>query len=114
MGIVLVSGQFYPNSDSEADKKASDNMKEFFLGLYADPVIKGDYPELVKERVWEISKEQGRVASRLPEFTEEEKNDLKGSVDFVGINYYFSFKTAALKSEDHDVFGVSLITTIDV
>ncbi len=29
-----------------------------------------------------------RVKERLPEFTEEQKKDLKGSADFFGINHY--------------------------
>ena len=40
----------------------------------------GDYPKSMKESVKE----------RLPAFTEEEKTSLKGSFDFLGINYYLS------------------------
>ncbi|KAE9548013.1 hypothetical protein FO519_008774 [Halicephalobus sp. NKZ332] len=104
IGIVLVTGHFYPATNSEEDEIAARNQKEFFVGLYTNPVIYGDYPDIVKERVWKISKEQGRVTSRLPEFTKEEMEDLKGSVDFVGINYYFSFRIGALKGEEKDVF----------
>lgn len=31
-----------------------------------------------------------RVGDRLPNFTEEQKADLKGSVDFLGLNTYSS------------------------
>ena len=106
IGIVLVNGYFYPETDSEADKIAANNMREFLVGIYTNPIINGDYPDIVKERVSKISTEQGRVTSRLPEFTEDEKEGLKGSADFIGINYYFSFKVIALKEEEHDVFRV--------
>lgn len=38
----------------------------------------GDYPPVMRER----------VGDRLPAFTEQQKKDLKGSVDFVGLNTY--------------------------
>ena len=42
----------------------------FGLGLVADPVFRtGDWPDIVKETLPE---------SILPQFTEEEKRDLKG------------------------------------
>lgn len=33
---------------------------------------------------------EGRRFSRLPEFTDEQKNKLKGSADFLAINHYTS------------------------
>lgn len=45
-----------------------------------DPVFYGDYPTIMKEY----------VGNRLPKFTKKEKHMLKGSTDFVGINYYTS------------------------
>lgn len=46
-----------------------------------DPLCNGDYPSSMKEL----------VRDRLPKFTEEEKRLIKGSLDFIGINYYRSF-----------------------
>lgn len=40
------------------------------------------------------------VGDRLPEFTEAQKNKLKNSADFVGINYYNSL--FALHGEEPD------------
>lgn len=36
------------------------------------------------------SKQENRRWSRLPEFTEEWQNRIKGSADFLGLNYYSS------------------------
>lgn len=43
-----------------------------------EPIVYGDYPKSMIDLVKE----------RLPHFTEEEKKLVKGSFDFIGINYY--------------------------
>lgn len=42
------------------------------------PITFGDYPETMKSL----------VGCRLPKFTEDKSKLLKGSIDFVGVNYY--------------------------
>lgn len=65
-------------------------MKAFLsqIGWYANPLFYGDYPSVVKEFIGRRSKLQGFKDSRLPQFTPEEKEYLKGTVDFLGINVY--------------------------
>jgi len=92
-----------PLTDSEADNLAAERALEFFLGWFADPVYKGDYPEVMKER----------VGKRLPEFTDEEKALLKGSSDFFGLNHYTTMYASQAVEEDDaevDVFGNGGIT----
>lgn len=60
------------------------------MGLWANPLYHGDFPELVKERVANRSRLEGRNSSRLPEFTEAEKRMVKGTCDFFSINIYAS------------------------
>ena len=43
-----------------------------------DPVIHGDYPEILKKQ----------LGNRLPSFTAEQSKMLKNSSDFIGVNYY--------------------------
>lgn len=45
-----------------------------------EPLVFGDYPKSMKDLVKE----------RLPIFTEEQTKLVKGSFDFIGINYYTS------------------------
>lgn len=45
-----------------------------------DPIVNGDYPSSMRSL----------VGNRLPEFSEEESSMLKGSFDFIGLNYYTS------------------------
>ncbi|KAK8324255.1 hypothetical protein V6Z11_A12G290500 [Gossypium hirsutum] len=46
--------------------------------VFMDPVIYGEYPKSM----------QSLVGNRLPKFTEAESKLLKGSIDFLGANYY--------------------------
>ncbi|XP_010527605.1 PREDICTED: beta-glucosidase 27-like [Tarenaya hassleriana] len=60
------------------DVEAADRAMEFMLGWHMGPTVYGDYPECMREIVGE----------RLPSFTAAQSQKLKGSFDFVGINYY--------------------------
>ncbi|KAM2075839.1 hypothetical protein ACFX1T_038659 [Malus domestica] len=80
VGIVLVSQYFLPYTQSEEDKAAAGRLFDFYLGWFMGPLVFGDYPQSMRERVKE----------RLPTFLAEEKVLLNGSLGFVGINYYTS------------------------
>nr|XP_028960044.1 beta-glucosidase 27-like [Malus domestica] len=80
VGIVLVSQYFLPYTQSEEDKTAAGRLFDFYLGWFMGPLVFGDYPQSMRERVKE----------RLPTFLAEEKVLLNGSLGFVGINYYTS------------------------
>nr|XP_023020545.1 myrosinase 1-like [Leptinotarsa decemlineata] len=88
IGIVIDSGATVPATDKPEDKEAAERRYHFEMGVYANPVFHGDYPEIVKARVAARSKLEGRQKSRLPEFTEEEKVWMKGTTDFFGLNTY--------------------------
>lgn len=49
-----------------------------------DPLTFGEYPHSMRSI----------VGKRLPKFTEEESKLVKGSFDFVGLNYYTTTYTA--------------------
>src|SRR4051812_2567528 len=61
-----------------ADVEACDRKIEFAISWFADPVYFGHYPESMKKQ----------LGDRLPEFTPEEVELVKGSNDFYGMNHY--------------------------
>ncbi|KAJ3079453.1 hypothetical protein HK102_003775 [Quaeritorhiza haematococci] len=66
------------NPNLESDRQAAQSFLEAGLSWFADPVYFGDYPQSLKTR----------FPNDLPQFTEEEKQLLKGSSDFFGLNFY--------------------------
>ncbi|KAL9260135.1 Beta-glucosidase 11-like protein, partial [Drosera capensis] len=80
IGINLFGVNAVPYTNSTEDLIASKRAHDFFLG-FMDPMVYGDYPQIMKKN----------VGLRLPAFSEEESLLLKGSFDFIGLNHYFSF-----------------------
>ena len=67
------------DANSPDDVEAVKLAHQFNAGWFGHPIfIDGDYPPIMKEKIGEISKKEGREKSRLPEFTEEEKKFIKG------------------------------------
>ncbi|KAI3702886.1 hypothetical protein L6452_28639 [Arctium lappa] len=78
IGITLHCFMFEPLTDSELDRDAAKRAFAFNIGWPLDPLIFGDYPEEMHEY----------LGSELPSFSLDEKNFMKNSIDFIGINHY--------------------------
>lgn len=90
VGIVLSSAWFEPATNSTEDLLATNRSRDFELGWFAEPIFKEDYPEIMRTRIAKQSDKDGYIISRLPEFSDHEKAAIKGSADFLGLNYYSS------------------------
>ncbi|XP_058733980.1 beta-glucosidase 13-like [Vicia villosa] len=80
IGLALSSGRYVPYSSKLEDVVAAQRLMDFYWGWILDPVFHGDYPQIMKKL----------VGNRLPKFTKKEKHMLKGSANFIGVNYYTS------------------------
>ncbi|KAJ8727485.1 hypothetical protein PYW07_001604 [Mythimna separata] len=91
VSIVLDSMWGEPKDpNNPEDVQAAENYLQMHLGMLAHPIFseEGDYPPFVRERINNMSREQGYSRSRLPYFTDEEVKALRGSADFLGLNHY--------------------------
>ncbi|CAG9854083.1 unnamed protein product [Phyllotreta striolata] len=77
-----------PNSTKAEDVAAAEQKMQFTVGWYARPLYAGDYPEIMKTRIAKRSAAEGFKKSRLPEFTDEEKRNIKNTMDYFALNSY--------------------------
>jgi len=89
-GITLNCGYSKANDSSvPSDVEAAYRAMNFDLGWFAHPIYSqaGDWPDVMKDRVRSRSVQQN-VTNRLPEFSADEIQMIKGSADFFGLNFY--------------------------
>ncbi|CAI5478090.1 unnamed protein product [Closterium sp. Yama58-4] len=73
IGLAVDGEWAEPLTSSPADVQAAERRMQFQLAWVLDPLFSGDYPAVMKQR----------VGDRLPSFTPEQQQQLKGSLDFV-------------------------------
>ncbi|XP_062174074.1 vicianin hydrolase-like isoform X2 [Alnus glutinosa] len=78
IGITIVTHWFEPKYQTSSSRAAASRALDFYLGWFVHPITYGDYPQSIKSA----------AGKRLPRFTEAQSKLLKGSIDFLGINYY--------------------------
>ncbi|XP_018570851.1 myrosinase 1-like [Anoplophora glabripennis] len=88
IAMVVDSLWFEPGSDSAEDQEASERVLQFGIGLYANPMFIGNWPQVVIDRVAQRSELEGFSTSRLPAFTDEEIAYVKGTCDYLALNHY--------------------------
>nr|ABY84677.1 coniferrin beta glucosidase [Leucaena leucocephala] len=78
IGITLVCHWFVPLSDKKSDQNAAARAVDFMFGWFMGPLTEGEYPKSMR----------ALVGSRLPKFSRKNPSLVKGSFDFLGLNYY--------------------------
>ncbi|XP_069685322.1 myrosinase 1-like [Periplaneta americana] len=105
IGITLVTHWFEPLTNSSADREATDHFFDYVFGIFAHPIYssEGNYPKALQERVDKISSQFGHRRSRLRHLTAAEIANIKGTFDYLGLNYYSARYVKALLTNNNDV-----------
>lgn len=83
IGIVVFGHMYEPLRDNEFDIQAVDRALIFNFAWVYDPIVYGDYPKEMREV----------LGSQLPNFSELEKNVIRGSLDYICVNHYTTLYT---------------------
>ncbi|XP_073152625.1 beta-glucosidase 10-like [Henckelia pumila] len=86
IGFNVYNVWMVPFANSKEDVIATERANAFYMRWLLDPLIFGDYPEIVKKN----------AGTRIPAFTKAESKQIKNTVDFIGVNHY----TTALVKDD--------------
>ncbi|XP_069355874.1 myrosinase 1-like [Maniola hyperantus] len=72
------------------------------LGRYSYPIFskRGGWPPSIEKLMLKVSLAEGYSESRLPSFTEDEIEFIKGTADFYGMNHYTSYLIRPSTPED--------------
>ena len=82
IGMTISSPYALPYDSSNIDDyRAVEIMLAFLFGWLADPQVFGRYPPEMSDLI---------IGPRLPQFNASMSALIKGSYDFIGLNYYFS------------------------
>ncbi|XP_026762202.2 myrosinase 1 [Galleria mellonella] len=105
-GKVSIANQLiWYEEISPADKETVEFLNQLSTGIYSHPIYseKGGWPPGIEEIIAEKSKKEGYPRSRLPAFSNEEINLIRGTYDFYALNYYTSRVVRPLK--DGEIAG---------
>ncbi|KAL7200447.1 hypothetical protein ACSBR1_032386 [Camellia fascicularis] len=85
-----------PCTNATEDVIAAQRTNDFLIGWFMDPLVFGDYPDIMKKN----------AGTRLPAFTKIESEQVKGSFDFIGVNHYSTVyikdRSSTLKMDTRD------------
>ncbi|CAN1135316.1 Beta-glucosidase 44 [Linum perenne] len=81
IGILLDFVWYEPLTRGKADNYAAQRARDFHFGWFLHPITYGEYPRTIQEI----------VGDRLPKFTKEEVEMVKGSIDYLGVNQYTTY-----------------------
>ncbi|XP_044014778.1 myrosinase 1-like [Aphidius gifuensis] len=106
ISIVLNCNHYIPVNDNEID--SCKIAHGFDCDWFSHPIYSknGDYPSIMKKKIYERSKSQGYLRSRLPEFSPYWIDYIKGTFDYFGLNHYVTRMTKSIEKNIQDDSGV--------
>ncbi|PIA61391.1 hypothetical protein AQUCO_00300732v1 [Aquilegia coerulea] len=98
IGLTIFTYWLIPFSNSVKDAKATQRAYDLFMGWFINPLVFGDYPKTLKKH----------AGSKIPTFTPQQSELVKGSFDFLGLNHYQTVQITddsnSLKLEERDAY----------
>ncbi|CAH2057011.1 unnamed protein product, partial [Iphiclides podalirius] len=90
--VGLTNQLFWFEPNTEQDEELAELVRQYMTGIYSHAIFtkEGGWPPQLELIIAQKSKEQGFARSRLPAFTQEEIDLIRGTYDFSGVNYYTS------------------------
>ncbi|XP_050419802.1 lactase/phlorizin hydrolase-like [Adelges cooleyi] len=111
ISLCLDAIWFFPaDPDDEKDKEAAELAFQSFVGIFIQPLLTGDYPDAVVKSIIQTNEREKINIWRIIQFTENEKEILKGAYDFIAFNYYFSLYAKPMSQESFEDSSISLKT----
>ncbi|CAH2097431.1 unnamed protein product [Euphydryas editha] len=113
--VSIVNEIFWLEAATENDEEAVEKARQLMAGMYCHPIFskQGGWPLVIERIIAEKSKKEGLSYSRLPPFTEEEIELVKGTYDFMGLNFYTS-RTVRNAKPDEEIGPWPLIGSSDI
>ncbi|XP_057841268.2 coniferin beta-glucosidase-like [Cryptomeria japonica] len=93
IGFVMSAPWYEPLEDTPEDRAAVDRILAFNIRWFLDPIVLGNYPSEMRER----------LGSRLPAIDSEMSGKLAGSFDFIGINQYTTLYASSTPTPSLDM-----------
>ncbi|XP_073063348.1 beta-glucosidase 11-like [Primulina eburnea] len=99
IGFNIYNLWMIPRTNSIADVIATQRANDFYMGWLLDPLIFGEYPEIVRKN----------AGTRIPAFTKAESKRIKDTIDFIGVNHYTTAfvkdNPGSLQTDDRDLIA---------
>jgi len=110
LSLNFPSPWYEPATQNKKDVEAANRGMQFNLGLFGHPIFSksGDFPDVVKENIAKRSQAEGFPRSRLPKFTDEEIQYIRGTYDYFCLNHY---STALVTDKKPDPIGTPSFET---
>lgn len=111
ISLSLDTDWYEPDNNEPENVEAAFRKIMFTYGWFMNPLFskEGNYPQIMIDRVGLRSKLENFPRSRLPAFTQEQIEYMRGTYDFLGLNIYTSSLAANPKIpppiEDHSYFA---------
>ncbi|XP_063391746.1 myrosinase 1-like [Cydia fagiglandana] len=92
-GRLSIANQYmWHEPEDPGDEHIAELVRQYMIGRYTHPIFsaEGGWPPAVERHLAKNSRDEGHAISRLPPFSKQEVERIRGSFDFLAFNHYTS------------------------